>query len=71
MQDQLLKKLENLEKKIDGFEIPAGYTIGGAGATLPIWADALTQWLQVGTSVVGFVVILLTAYMQIQKIKKK
>ena len=64
MKDEILRKLETLE-------IPAGYTVGATVITIPIWVEPLTVWLQLFVVVVGIMVGLTTIWLNIKKIRQK
>lgn len=65
------QKLQKLEKKIESLEVPAGYTISGASISIPWWVDALSQWLEFGVILTGFIIGILTIVLQIKKLKRK
>lgn len=70
MNQSIMEKINNLEKKLEAVEIPAGAGIGGTAISIPWWIDGLTPWLQFFTLAGGSVIVFLTIIISIQRIIK-
>ena len=68
--DNLMQKMQNLEKKIQAIETPAGVAVGGGVGSMPWWVDNLTPWLEFITLCGGCIVVILTIVLTVQRIIK-
>lgn len=64
----MIEKLQKLETKL---EVPAGYGMAAATATVPIWVEEVTTYGELLLLLLSIVIAFATAVIQVRKAIKK